>query len=53
MLRTSMSQWFDSPIIKLTKHELHNVTVAFPEEYRQALNRLKNIDKQKEAKVKR
>ena len=51
--RTSESQWFNGPIIELTEHKSHNMTVAVPEEHRQALNRLKDIDKQKEAKAKR
>lgn len=51
--RTSDSQWFDGPIIELTEHLSTNVTLAFPEEHRRALNRLEAINKQKEAQRKR
>lgn len=51
--RTSASQWFDGPIIELTEHLSANVTLAFPEEHRRALNRLEDIDMQKEAERRR
>ena len=41
--RTSASQWFDGPIIELTEHLSANVTLAFPEEHRRALNGVTQI----------
>ena len=51
--RTPVSQWFNGPIIELTKHQSSNEILPFPKKHQSALYRLEDINKQKGAKRKR
>ena len=51
--RTAALQWFNGPIIKLTKHLSSNISLPFPDKNRGALTRLEDIDKQNKAEWRR